>query len=156
MKTVSPLWFIIGFPIYFATLWCSIIWFLARVGGWARLAKHYPATTVPQGYRFGGVSASLGWTNYNGCLTAIVAEQGLYLKPWAMFSISHSPLLIPWSALSPITERKFMWAKSGSTQISLPDGSSIKLTLNTTTLVEAMQAKMGSNAVERSDSAWSN
>jgi hypothetical protein len=156
VKTVSPLWFIAGFPIYFVLLWSSVVFMLSRLGGWHALATNFPSAAEPQGQKFRTTSARIGWTNYNNCLIAIVADNGLFLHPWLPFRMFHPPLLIPWSAFSPLDEKKLLWATSYSTTISLRGGKSINLVLISHALAEEVRARTNNNAVERSDSAWSN
>jgi hypothetical protein len=155
MKSVSPLWFMVGFPVYFIALWCGIMFMLSRFGGWGSLAQIYPAPSQPAGRKFSTASASLGGTNYNNCLIVVVANEGFFLQPWLPFRMFHPPLLIPWNAFSPFQERKMLWAKLYTSTISTRDGRQLKLSLSSQPLVDEMRARMGTSAVERSDSPWS-
>jgi hypothetical protein len=156
VKGVSPLWLLAGFPLYFAALWCGIIFLLSRVGGWHRLAQSFQATSQPTGRKFSMASASLGGTNYNNCLTTVVANEGFFMQPWLPFRMFHPPLLIPWNAFSPFQERKLLWSKLYTTAISTRDGRQLKLTLSSQPMVTEMGEKMINTAVERSDTPWSN
>lgn len=107
-----PLLLLLLFPMIFAGFWCFVCFLLSRIGGWSRLAKRFAVDTPPAGKIFYGQSAQLsGLCNYNGCLTIIVAAEGLYLRVWALFRAGHKPILIPWAEIRNPRPRKFLWIR---------------------------------------------
>lgn len=103
---IPPLFFII-FPIF----WMSIVFFIAFLGGWTRLAQVYATERAfpPKTFSFQG--ARLGWANYNGVLTIGVSEEGMYMKPFFLFRVGHRPLFIPWYDVQ-IGEKKGLFGET--------------------------------------------
>lgn len=100
------------FPFFFVGLWCSVCFILSKIGGWGELANRFRATDVPSGTTLCGQSVQLrGFCNYNGCLTLIIAKEGLYLRIWPMFRLGHHALLIPWNELHNPKPGGFLWIK---------------------------------------------
>jgi hypothetical protein len=100
-----------GFPyayyvLIFIFCWIALSILIARLSGWARLARHYRAEAPLDGTRFRFQSAGMRFaTNYGGCLTVGVNRRGLYLAVWLLFRIGHPSLFIPWRDIT-MTERK--------------------------------------------------
>ncbi|HEX8464738.1 MAG TPA: hypothetical protein VF627_08990 [Abditibacterium sp.] len=141
MKTFPIWWLALGFPLYFAALWIGITGLLSRLA-WSALATVFTAPHHPTGQKFGLVSASIGGVNYNNCLTAIVASEGLWLQPWRLFRLFHPPLLIPWNAFSPFETTQILWAKRSVATVQIPNGRRIKMALMPASLVEAMRRQI--------------
>ena len=79
----------------------AIIWVLAHLGGWHRLARRYAARSAFVGRRFRFQSLQLrGWCGYNGCVRAGADPFHLFLALWPILRPGHAPLLIPWSDVS--------------------------------------------------------
>jgi hypothetical protein len=95
---MPPAWLWLIF-LLLPAVWLLIMRFAAWSSGWSRLARTYRATAAPEGERFRWQSARFGWADYNGCLTLVVAREGLHLTLCRLFSFGHAPLLIPWSDL---------------------------------------------------------
>ena len=93
---------IVGFILVVALplLWCGQLALLARVSGWARLAKQYESNRQPSGTALRWQSARLGWIGYNRILHFHCMPDGLGITPFALFSTGHPPLFIPWSSLT--------------------------------------------------------
>lgn len=103
------------FPVFFAGLWCFVCFLLSRIGGWSRLAEKFATKEVPVGTVLEGQSAQLsGFTNYNRCLTIIIAREGLYMKVWPIFGLGHRPILIPWDEIRNSKPRRFLWMRTVS------------------------------------------
>jgi hypothetical protein len=84
---------LLGIPLF----WLALMWLIAHLGGWATLAKAFPARARPGGTAFAGLSLQLGpATSYGGCITAVFSPDGLFLVPFVLFRFAHRPLLIPW------------------------------------------------------------
>ena len=107
----------------FMAVWVGTI-SLAGVLGWKPLAARFPAQRWPQGE---GVlltwqSGSVGASNYNGVLNAIVTDEGLYLKPVALFAYNHPPVFIPWAAVEELDKGLF-----GALKVRFRDGGGLSL-----------------------------
>ena len=90
-----------------------LMWSLARLSGWRRLAARYPGTTAAPAPRprF-GYAVFRGWIGYNGGLVLTADTRGLYvsampivLAPW------HPPIFIPWGELTEIRRRRILWSR---------------------------------------------
>ena len=81
-------------------LWILVMLVLAYAGGWARLAREYRHWDPPEGDRWFGQSAALGWVSYNQCLIVVAGSRGLRLSVFFPFRIGHPPLLIPWNEIT--------------------------------------------------------
>ncbi len=107
-----PWYFFLLIPFIFIGTWCLICFLLSRLGGWAGVAKEFRANHVPTGTKLFGQAAQFGgFCNYNGCLTIIIADEGLYLDIWQLFRIGHPALLIPWDELHNAKQSSFLWMK---------------------------------------------
>lgn len=100
MENLSPIIPIVLFIVIFPLFWCGVVYLIALVGGWARLAKHYRYNGNFQGRQWSLQSARIGWSGYNGVLTVGANWEGLYLRPMFLFRCGHPPLFFPWHDLS--------------------------------------------------------
>ena len=98
------------FPFFFIALWVIVVFILANLGGWARLAQHYEARATFAGKKWGFKSGRMGIANYNGCLTIGANDEGLYLAVLPLFRVGHPPLFIPWYDITTAKSRKFLFA----------------------------------------------
>lgn len=116
------------FPVFFVGLWCLICLLISRIGGWSRLAEKFATTEVPPGTVLEGQSVKLsGLTNYNRCLTIIIAKEGLYMKVWPIFGIGHKPILIPWNEIRNGKPGRFLWMRTVSFEAGNPKIARISL-----------------------------
>lgn len=83
----------------FVLIWSGVVYLLAWVSGWRRLARHYRCAKAPTGSVFGALWAMLGPVSYRGTLQIQPAPEGLYLSTMVFFRLGHPPLLIPWHAI---------------------------------------------------------
>ncbi len=105
----------------FIGIWCAVVWLISRIGGWAELARVFPAEELPPGEILWGQSAQLrGFCNYNGVLTIVVSEKGLYMQPWRPFRIGHAPLLVPWKELRNPRPREMLWVEQVMLDVGEP------------------------------------
>ena len=110
-------------PGFFAGLLVVI----AKLSGWTRLAERFPADREPdEGVCFRGQFFRIGWCDYNGCITICVSPDGLYLAVWPIF-VGHRPLLIPWSALRVVEERRRRWFPVALVEVGQPSLSKLPL-----------------------------
>jgi hypothetical protein len=89
--------------------WCYASYVLSHIGDWAELASRFRVTNAPQGKSFYMQAGRVGAVGYRGCLTIRLATEGLYLAANPFLPIGHPPLLIPWSELHDIREKKRMF-----------------------------------------------
>lgn len=146
MKSEPALWliglFFAFFPVFFVALWTAVVFAISRIA-WSPLAGSFSALHTPTGTKFHMVSAFMKGCRYKGCLTAIVAPEGLWMKPWWIFSMFHPALLIPWNAFAPFEEQKMWWGTQSTTLISTPTGQQIELHVLPKSLENAMRQHMG-------------
>jgi hypothetical protein len=108
------------FPIVFVAGWTAILLLFAYVGGWQRLSEKYRFDDIfpssCQGWQWG----KFGWIEYKGCLWTAVDARGLYLKtgPLFFFRAFHPPLLIPWSDIRRVEEKKIWWLSTLSVELN--------------------------------------
>ena len=92
--------FLYWWPVVLVPAGCiSVCWIISRVGGWALLAKVYPAqnSTTMDGEIWRFQSIQMRWaTNYGNCVTVRANPLGLGLSVLWLLRIGHPPLLIPW------------------------------------------------------------
>ena len=96
------------FPFFFIFLWVTVLFILAYIGGWSRLAQYYQTQSTFEGERWNFKSGRMGVTNYSGCLTIGVNDRGLYLAVFPIFRVGHPPLFIPWYDITTSKSRKFL------------------------------------------------
>jgi len=84
----------------FLAFWAGTV-SLIGFAGWKQLAERFPAHDWPEGegYLLKGQSATVGVSNYNNALNAVLTGEGLYLRPLRLFAYNHPPLFIPWAAV---------------------------------------------------------
>jgi hypothetical protein len=91
-------------------MWFGISGLLALLGDWWRLSKLFPDPDPPQAPLFGYPSGiSMNSMNYRSCVTAVADEDGIHLRISLIFRFMHPPLLIPWSAIGSITQKKILF-----------------------------------------------
>jgi hypothetical protein len=112
---------------------CSTI---AWLGGWRALGDTYPAAEKPQGKQFRMQKIRCGWVDYNGCVTLIVTQSGLYLAVWLLFRSGHPPLLLPWHALHVLEIHEAWWGSYVYVAVDSPPVARLRLPLK---VVEAAQ-----------------
>jgi len=99
----------VGFVLYFAALWCFILWGISRTCGWRRLAERFGDTSSFHGEITRFCSARIGFANYTGALRVGATDLGLYLAPMRFFRPFHPPLLIPWTEVEADAREARTW-----------------------------------------------
>jgi hypothetical protein len=119
---------IIAWPIAFGLLWGGIVWLMAQIGGWSRLARHYPGSKVPpEGRVLASATGMIGLSSYKRVLRIVVTAEGLYLSVWRIFSIAHPPLFIPWSAIHDATGVSMIFRRYVSFEVGSPTVARLRL-----------------------------
>ena len=107
-------------PFFFIFLWATVLFILAHVGGWSRLAQYYQTQSKFEGEKWSFKSGRMGLTNYSGCLTIGANDQGLYLAVFPLFRVGHPPLFIPWYDITTSKSKKFFVAHLDFTFARMP------------------------------------
>ena len=102
-------WIPIGAPLFFAGMWFLVGMILSHVSGWASLGQRYAATGRPAGHRMWGQVVSIGPVRENGVTGLAVGPEGLHLFSNPLFRFGRRPLLIPWRAVTYVSDRKLLW-----------------------------------------------
>ncbi len=97
------------FAVFFIALWSFVIFLVAMIGGWPRLAQYYRAQADFDGTRWSMQSGYVGLSRYRGVLTVGANWQGLYLAVFPLFRIAHPALFIPWSDISTAERQGFLF-----------------------------------------------
>ncbi len=119
--------------LVYMLFWSGVI-SLIGFASWRPLAEQYPAENWPQeeeGLTLSWQSMSIGMSNYGNVLNAVVAAEGLYLRPARMFAFNHPPVFIPWGSIVS-TSKGFL----GALRLQLEDGKAIALRGKVTRYVE--------------------
>jgi hypothetical protein len=103
----SPWLAALVFPVFFVTLWVAVTFALSR-SGWHAFALKYPATVNPAEKRYTVRRASFSspLAGYRNAINAVFLPEGLYLSPVFVFRAFHTPILIPWSAVKQVFEKR--------------------------------------------------
>jgi len=72
-----------------------ILFLLAHLGGWARLAQYYETQATFEGETWNFKSGRMGLVNYSGCRTIGANDEGLYLAVFPVFRLGYPPYLSP-------------------------------------------------------------
>ena len=105
--------------LLFIPFWLLVTGLIAVLGGWTSLAESYPAPDefpLDPAQRFRLRSMQLRSTsrvraNYGGSMTVGITPQGLYLVPFGLLRFRHTPVLIPWAAITQCTDGSFLWSR---------------------------------------------
>ena len=128
---------LLGFPVIFTLIWCSVISIVSFIGGWKRLADDY-ATEDPGNVDWiGWQTARMGVMDYRSSLWIAVSEKGLYLKtgPAFFFRFMHPPLLIPWKDIKELKESNMLFLTFAGMKVN---GVSVLLPLS---FLETLKSK---------------
>jgi len=114
--------------------WSGIIFLIAHVSGWSRLASEYGSLNPWDGRQWRFQSAQIGWSNYGGCLTVGVNPLALYLSVLFPFRPGHPPLQIPWEDVSVSEGRSFFmrfvdlrFSRAASVRVRVPKALADKI-----------------------------
>lgn len=90
----------------------ALISLLISRAGWAKLAQHYRRDIPPRGRRYGSLYMMVGsLVQYKDTITAILSSEGLHLRQMLFFRLGHPPILLPWEAVTDVTEDKILMRK---------------------------------------------
>lgn len=89
-----------GSLLAFALFWSFVVWLIAQIGGWRKLADVYPARQPFNETCWSWQSGRLRWgSGYNGILNVCADTQALHLRTNIFFRPGNPPLSIPWEEI---------------------------------------------------------
>jgi hypothetical protein len=101
--------FVWVFPLYFAAMWLMVMYTIALMGGWRRLAKRFRLQGTYDGQKWMMQSARMRWSaRYNSALTIGANQSGLFIVPFILFRTWHPPLFVPWAEIA-ATRKKILF-----------------------------------------------
>ena len=95
------------FPFFFIGMWVLVEFIISKMG-WSGLASKYKSDTEFIGNRIGIISASINFANYRNVLILKYNDEGIYLKPIILFRLFHPPILIPWSEIKEVRDKRIL------------------------------------------------
>lgn len=100
---------VVAAVILYALFFGTILFVIAHLGGWQRLAQSYrrdwPVTGTVYRFRSGRMGRH---TNYGSCLKFTVADEGLEIAVLPVFRPGHPPLFFPWDEITVTRERNWL------------------------------------------------
>jgi hypothetical protein len=100
------------FPFFFIALWLAVGAILSILSRWTELAGRFPAAAQPSGTTLGGQVVSVGVVGENNVTYLTVSPEGLYLRSHFLFRFMRRPVLVPWTEVRYVSERKTLWWRS--------------------------------------------
>lgn len=105
METLQSMFIILGSILAFILFWMAIIWLIAQLSGWSKLAKVYPAHTPFNETCWSMQSGRFrGYSNYSGILLVCADGHALHLSTFILFRPGNPPLSIPWEDITSKTK----------------------------------------------------
>ncbi|MBT3338991.1 MAG: hypothetical protein HN855_09365 [Anaerolineae bacterium] len=126
--------------IGFLTFWSFVVWLIAVIGGWSRLAKHYQDFDNYYGRKLRGKSGRFGGTSYSGVLIFGADFTGMYLAVNFFFRIGHPPLFIPWNDIQMEEHQRIFMSYTTLTFAQVPN---VKLTVPSRVMAQVRELKTG-------------
>lgn len=115
------------FPFVILALLLFISAILSTRSGWRRIAERFPyqTTTDHKKYYFARMSLGSGSfpSAYGGLVIVRLSKQGLGLSVIFLVRYLHSPIFLPWSAVSSCTREHA--GRYYVTRVSIPDEESV-------------------------------
>jgi hypothetical protein len=96
------------FPLVFIGFWLLITTILAFVSGWFGLQQWYADDGDEEPLlRLRGQTGFMGGVRLNGALTLAATRRGLSIRVSRIFAPFQKPLLIPWSEIDAIEQKRW-------------------------------------------------
>jgi len=106
------------FSVMFPTMWLTIGFLIARIGGWGLLAEKYRTDReFPRRKRWMQSAQMRFGTNYNSVLTLASDSEGIYMRVMSLFRMGHPPLFIPWAEIQVDEPRRWLLWKRVALQL---------------------------------------
>lgn len=101
METLQTMSIILGSSLTFILFWLAIIWLIAHLSGWRKLAGAYPSHIPFNETCWSMQSGRFRWgSNYSGILHVCADGRALHLSVFVLFRPVHPPLSIPWEDIT--------------------------------------------------------
>ncbi|HSH05901.1 MAG TPA: hypothetical protein VLL52_25525 [Anaerolineae bacterium] len=104
-----PILIVPTFFVVFTTMWCTIVYIIAVLGGWRQLATYYQTDQPFTGQTWSFQGGYMGWSRYSGVLTTGANATHLYLSVLIFYRPGHPPLLIPWNDITTEEATRFFF-----------------------------------------------
>ena len=109
METIRILLIIFGSLIAFALFWSFIVWLIAQIAGWPKLAEKYPRRQPWNETCWHMQSARLrGWANYSGVIKVCADAEGIHISTIFPFSMGNAPFSVPWVEINGRKQQRFV------------------------------------------------
>lgn len=116
-----------GFLVVFPAWWCIVVWTIAKLGGWASLARSFGTDREPplSGKRATWQSVSLSTLGrYHNCVDVVVDAEAVWLRPIWFFRVGHPQLRIPYNRMK-VSEQQAWYGERASVAV---EGRAVGLT----------------------------
>lgn len=101
METLQTITIILGSTLAFILFWLAIIWLIAHLSGWSKLAGVYPSHIPFNETCWSMQSGRFRWgSNYSGILHVCADNRALHLSVFVLFRPGSPPLSIPWEDIT--------------------------------------------------------
>lgn len=101
MENLQIMAIILGGVLAFALFWAGVVWLIAQLSGWSKLAAVYPSRIPFNETCWSIQSGRFRWnSNYSGILRVCADGQALHLSVFVLFRPGNPPLSIPWEDIS--------------------------------------------------------
>jgi hypothetical protein len=88
------------FLVCFPALFCGILWVIHRIGGWARLERHFASGETPAGPSMRITSFVIGYMGrYNNIARLHLTEERAHISLPTFFSFAHQDLAFPYDRI---------------------------------------------------------
>ena|SRR5690606_17034734 len=104
------LYFTIFFPIFFVGFFFLVLYILSK-SAWAHLADTYRYDRDFRGKKVGITSVRINGVSYNNCILLRFNHEGFYLRPVFVFRIFHPGVMIPWTEVQTVRDKKILFVK---------------------------------------------
>ncbi len=110
MDILNNILIIIGALVAFVLFWSVIVWIIAQMAGWPKLAEKYPGR-APWSPQCWSLQSALfrGWAQYRSVLRVCADSEALHLSAIFPFSVANKPLSIPWYEIRGQKKRRWLY-----------------------------------------------
>src|SRR5687768_9605767 len=120
-----PIWVLVplgiaAWTIGFVVLWRVVLLIISRSARWPELMQKYATDDHFTGALWRSASGHLGPVWYASSLTLGSSQRGLYLKPQFPFQYGTAPVLVPWSDIDVMREKRFFHRRVAFKFLNVP------------------------------------
>jgi hypothetical protein len=120
--SANPLYFLIGFPLF----WFAVTMLLSFLSGWFGLMARYPDRDEIPVLTLSNQSGSLGVVSMRGVLKLSVCPSGLRIGIMRIFGPFCRDFLVPWSDITVTRSNSFFW-KIAKLSFGQPSNGNLKV-----------------------------